>query len=273
MFLADECDSESPASSKVKSTIRKCERITSSGTLSSNNSSCPSESDEGSKKLHSKPAIISKEKHSKTTVSSVGHASDKVKTGNTINRTPDKSGSSSDSDSSSEESDAQPKLIAKHISSPSSSSSSSEDSDSEPLPNLKKGDAVNASTAKTVPASTYSNSKPKVGKGTPFPTSSVQNPKIRVTKKRRMDAEGHSVVTAHAIVDDKIPAQKVREQSHITGKTGNDPQTTINRFTRVNSSKIQPTVDNSYVSKVCCFCSVFRQFDIVCIECTHERLW
>jgi hypothetical protein len=231
----------------VKTTTRKCENM-SSGTLSSNDSSSPaSESDETTpKKKHSKSTIVSNQKNSKNS------AVHEVKATKTINRKHDNNTSSSDSDSTSEDSNTQPiSLKAKA----SSSSSSSEDSDSEPQPQSKskKSDPINVPTVTKEPAS-YLNLK--VGKDKSS-ISSVQGNKTRVTKKRRMDTEGNSVATTlHT-------AQKVREQSQTTGKTGNDARTTTNRFTRVDPSKSNPsTVDNSYVAKVGYICSVLWQLDI-----------
>jgi len=254
MFLdGASSDSESLVSDKAKKTTLRCEQ-TSSCTLSSNDPASDT-----SKKKHSKPTIISKkEKPSKAPVPDV-HASDKVKVGNKINRKHEKTSSPRDASSdSSEDSNAKvksiPKKTLKAKVSSSSSSSSSEDSESEPQPTSKskKIDAVKVSSAKE-PASTQLKSNLKV------PTSS-QDAKTLVTKKRRVDAEGNSVATASVGVT--IPAPKVREQSRATGKTGNDSHATNNRFTRVNPTKIQPGVNNSYVAKVCCVCSIFNQLAI-----------
>jgi len=240
--------SESPASDKAKTTTLKCEH-TSSCTLSSNDPA----SDTPKKKPPTPTIVPIKEKRSKAPLPSV-HAN-KVKVGNKINQKHEKASSPCDAslDSANAKAEPIPKTPLKAKVSSSSSSSDDSDSGSQPTPGSKKINAVKVSTAKE-PASIALKSHLKV-------TTSSQNAKTRVTKKRRVDAEGNSVATASVT----IPAPKVREQSQATGKTGNDPHTTNNRFTRLNSSKIQPSVDNSYVAKVCLICSIFHQLgtDIV----------
>jgi clumping factor A len=227
---------DSPLSAKPKRATHK--PATSSGTLSSDDSSSDSGSDETPKAKH--PKVPSNEKHSKASVSSVDRASDKVNAANKINRTHHKVSSSSSGSDSDSDCDDQHKTISKSPSkakAPSSSSSSSSEeseseSESQPKPQSKKGDAVKVSTAKKHAAVTQSNSKVEKDQS----TSSLQDTKTRVDKEQRTDVGGNSMTAA-------TTGRKHKTSDHL--------RSTDNRFTRVNSSKIQPAVNNSYVAKVC----------------------
>jgi hypothetical protein len=229
---------------KLKPTTRKAER-TSSITLSSQ-----SESDETPtpKKEHKKPAMTSKKRDPKA------HNSDKVKAAKEKHGKHDKTSSSRNDStlSTSEDPNVQSKTIPKasskaKASSPSPSSSEDSDSESQPRPKSQKSSTVNASTTKES-VSTHTKSKPKVENDK---LSDLQT-ETRVTKKQRTDVEGKSVATA---IDVTIPAGESGEEPRGRGrkdKMQKNQTTTITRFSRVNPSKIQSVVDNSYVAKVCC---------------------